>query len=198
MLKKIIAVISICICSLMLASCVGDDTYKLAKKMHEYEIKETGYKETLKMAEKGNYDANCKDCFKGMDTQNISLFAYACKVDMDFAQAIYENGADIEVSNSKFEQTPLLAALDGNRDNTEIVYWLIEEGADIDAIDYDDGCVFYYLRYWEDNEDTQELISYFKENCDMKYLEKNTKDNKICSWDDMWDENGEFVFYEGK
>lgn len=195
MMKKITVIIIFCICALLMVSCSFDDTYKLAKKMYEYEQDGTGYKDTLKMAKEGNYDPDCTDCFKGADTQNVSLFAYACEVDMDFAMAIYDNGADIESSNPDYPRTPLLAALNGNRNNIDIVYWLIDEGADINAVDFQDSCVFNYLRYWDDNEQTQELISYFKENCDMEYLEESIDGNKFCSWDDMWDDNGEFVFY---
>lgn len=186
----------LCLSTLLLTACSGSDTYKLAKKMYEYKLNKTGYEETLMMAEKGNYDANCRDCFKGADTSNVSLFAYACKVDINFAKAIYDNGADIESSNSEFEQTPLLAALESNRNNVEIAYWLIDNGANINAIDYDNCSVFNYMRYWENNEETQKLISYFKNNCDMQYLKENTADNHLCSWDDMWDDNNEFVFYK--
>lgn len=195
-MKKKSIVVVLCFCILLLTACSGNDTYKLAKKMHEYQIDKTGYEETLKMAEKGNYDANCRDCFKGMDTSNISLFAYACKVDFNFAKAVYDNGADIEISNSEFYQTPLLAALESNRNNPEIVYWLIEQGANINAVDYDHCSVFNYLRYWENNEDTQELIRYFKNNCDMQYLKENTTGNPFCSWDEMWDEDNKLVFYK--
>lgn len=194
--KLILIAVTLCFCILLLTACSTDDTYKLAKKMHEYKLNNTGYEETLKMAEKGNYDANCTDCFKGLDSNNISLFAYACKVDWDIAKAVYDNGADIDVSNAEFEQTPLLAALEGNRNNTEIVYWLIDQGANINAVDYDNCCVFNYLRYWENNAETQELISYFKNNCDMQYLKENTTDNPFCSWDEMWNDENEFVFYK--
>ncbi len=148
------------------------------------------------MAQKGDYDANCEACFKGMDTEQISLFAYACKVDYEIAKAVYANGADIESSNSEFFETPLLAALEGNRNNTEMIYWLIDEGADINAVAFDKCCVFHYLRFWDDNAKTQELIKYFRENCDMDYLEKSTEGTVFAKWDEMWDENGEFIFYE--
>lgn len=192
---KLILIMSVCICSLMLMSCSSGDTYKLAKKINNYNLSGTGYEETLAMAKKGNYDANCRDCFKGIDTRNVSLFALACEVDIDIAKAIYDNGADIEVSNAEFEQSPLLAAVSGNRNNTEIVYWLIDRGANINAVDYDNCCVFNYLRYWENNENTQKLITYFIDNCDMQYLKDNTADNPLCSWDKMWSEDNEFNFY---
>ena len=194
--KTIIVVTLLWLCSMLVTACAGDDTYKLAKKIHEYELNGTGYEETLKMARAGHYDANCRDCFRGIDTGNISLFAYACKVDLNIAKAIYDNGADIEISNSEFEQTPLLAALDGNRNNPEIAYWLMEQGADINAIDYDNCSVFNHMRFWEDNEENRALINYFKSNCDMQYLKENTANNPFCSWEKMWDEEGEFVFYE--
>lgn len=183
------------ICTLILTSCAGNDTYRLAKKMREYKLHNTGYEDTLKMATKGNYDANCKDCFRGIDSKNISLFAYSCEVDLEFAKAIYDSGADIESANNEFYQTPLLSALDGNRNNPEIVYWLIDKGANINTVDYNNCCVFNYLRFWEDNDETQGLIEYFKENCDLKYLKENTVDNPLCNWDDMWGEDGEFIFY---
>ena len=63
--KTIISMLVGCLCMLFLTACSGDDTYKLAKKIREYKLNKTGYEETLKMAEKGNYDANCRDCFKG-------------------------------------------------------------------------------------------------------------------------------------
>lgn len=184
------------LCALLLTACAGDDTYKLAKRIHEYDLNKTGYEETLKMAEEGNYDANCNDCLRGMDSSNISLFAYACKVDWNIAKAIYDNGADIESANPEFNQTPLLAAIRGNRNCTEIVYWLIEQGADINAVDYNNCSVFNYIRYWENTEETQKLISYFKNNCDMQYLKENTSDNPFCSWEEMWDDNNELIFYE--
>ena len=192
----IISMLVGCLCMLFLTACSGDDTYKLAKKIREYKLNKTGYEETLKLAEKGNYDANCRDCFNGADTSNISLFAYACMVDYDIARAIYENGADIEIANSEFYQTPLLAALDGNRNNVEIVYWLIEQGANINVVDYDNCSVFNYIRYWDDNEETQELIGYLKNNCDIQYLKEKTTDNPFCSWDEMWDEDNQFVFFK--
>ena len=182
-------------CSFLMTSCMGDDTYKLAKQMHNYKLNQNGYEETLKMAQKGNYDANCEDCFKGIDTSNISLFAYACEVDFEIAKAVYENGANIEVSNPEYYETPLLAALDGNRNNTDIVYWLIDEGADINAVSFDKCCVFQYLRFWDDNAATRELVRYFEDNCDMEYLEKSTEGTMFGSWDKLWDESGEFVFY---
>ena len=194
--KSNVFALALCLCLLLLTSCTGNDTYKLAKIMREYKLNGTGYDDALSMAEKGNYDANCKDCFKGADTSNISLFAYACEVDLNIAKAVYENGADIEVANSEFNQTPLLAALEGNRNNTDIIYWLIEQGADINAVDYDNCSVFNYLRYWENNEETQNLITYFKNNCDMRYLKDNTVDNPFCSWDEMWDEENALVFYK--
>lgn len=183
------------LCIMMLSSCSGKDTYTLAKKIHEYDLNQTGYEETLQMALDGNYDANCKDCFKGIDSINISLFSYACKVDIDIAKAVYQNGASIEVSNPDFPQSPLLAALDGNRNNPEIIYWLIHEGANINAIDYDCCSVFHYLRYWDDNEETQALIEFFKENCDLKYLKEKTTDHPYCSYDALWDENENLIFY---
>lgn len=195
MIKKLKTIMTICVSALVLTSCTSGNTYRLAQKMYDYKKDGSGYEQTLKMAEEGNYDANCEDCFKGTDSKNISLLAYACQVDIDFAKAIYDNGADIESSNSDFPQTPLLAALDGNRNNPEIVYWLIDEGADIDAVDYDKCSVFHYLRYWEDNDETQELISYFIDNCDMEYLEEETDGCKLADWDEMWDEDGDFVFY---
>lgn len=194
-MKKKICILFILICSLVLTSCGGGDTYKLAKKMYHYKLHQEGYEETLKMAQRGNYDANCKDCFKGADTSNVSLFAYACMVDYEIAKAVYDNGADIEASNPNYYETPLLAALEGNRNNPDIVYWLIDEGADINAVSFDKCCVFQYLRFWEDNEDTQELIRYFKEHCDMEYLEVSTKGTLLGNWDELWDENGQFIFY---
>ena len=194
--QKTIAAVVLCLLILLLSSCSGDDTYRLAKKIHEYEVDKVGYEETLRMAEKGNYDANCRDCFKGFDTENVSLFAYACIVDFDIAKAIYENGADIEVSNPEFPRTPLLSALRGNRNNLEIVYWLIEQGADINAVDHSNRSVFHYLRFWDDTEETLELISYFEDNCDMQYLKEQTSAFAFYKWDEMWDEKGEFVFYE--
>ena len=195
-LKRFLAPILLCLLMLLLTSCSGDDTYRLAKKIHEYEINRTGYEETLKMAEKGNYDANCLDCFKGFDTENVSLFAYACKVDFDIAKAIYDNGADIEASNPEFPRPPLLAALRGNRNNTEIVYWLIDQGADINAVDHSGRSVFHYLRFWDDTEETRELINYFEDNCDMQYLKEKTSGFAFYEWDEMWNSDGEFVFYE--
>lgn len=73
--------------------------------------------------------------------------------------------------------------------------WLISEGADINAISYDKCSVFQELRYWDDNEETQELIQYFKENCDMEYLKKNTEGTQLGSWDKIWNKDGEFIFY---
>lgn len=195
MKKKWSLVIVCCLITMLLVACDKDDTYKLAKNMNNYKLNGTGYQETLQMAKKGNYDPNCKDCFKGNDSSNISLFAFACSVDMDFAKAVYENGADIEASNDKMPRTPLLAALYQNRNNTEIVYWLIEEGANINAVDFDGKSVFHYLRYWEDNENTQELISYFLNNCDMEQIKKDTVGSKNPTWDEMWDEYGNLVFY---
>lgn len=195
MSKKISFVFIIFSCIFLLASCKGDDTYKLARGIHDYELNQVGYEQTLAMAQKGNYDVNCRDCFKGMDTSSISLFAYACEVDFEIAQAIYNNGADIEVSNQEFPMTPLLAALSGNRNNTDIVYWLIDEGADMNAVSYNKCSVFQYLRYWDDTEDTQQLIQYFKEHCDMEYLEKETEGTLLGKWEDLWNEEGEFVFY---
>lgn len=194
-MKKICALCFVLICAFILVSC-GDDTYKLAKKIYNYKLNGTGYDETLKMAQKGNYDANCEDCFKGIDTPNISLFAYACEVDFELAKAIYDNGADIESSNPEYYETPLLAATSKNRNNTEIVYWLIHEGADINAVSYNKCSVFQNLRYWEDNERTRELIEYFKDHCDMEYLKKNTEGTQLGSWDKLWNENGEFIFYK--
>lgn len=196
MMKKILVSIVLLICSFVLIACKGDDTYDLAKKMREYKLTGKGYEETLKMAKTGKYDANCKDCFKGIDSENISLFAYACNVDYDFAKAIYEHGAGIEISNEEFYETPLLAALEGNKNNTDIVYWLIDEGADINAVSFDKCSVFHYLRFWDDNAKTQELISYFKENCDMEYLKDETQGTIFAKWDEMWDENGDFIFYQ--
>lgn len=194
--KKLCALLLFIVCSLALTSCKSDDTYKLAKGIENYKRNKTGYEETLKMAQRGNYDANCEDCFKGIDTSNVSLFAYACEIDYEIAKAIYENGADIESSNPEYYKTPLLAALNGNRNNTEIVYWLIDEGADINAVSYNKCSVFQYLSYWDDNEATQELIRYFMDNCDMEYLEKHTEGTQLGSWDALWDDNGEFVFYQ--
>lgn len=194
--KTIVSMMTLCLCMLLLTSCAGDDTYKLAKKIREYKLTKTGYEETLEMAQKGNYDANCRDCFKGVDTSNISLFAYACMVDYDIARAVYDNGADIEIANKEFSQTPLLAALEGNRNNMKIVYWLIEQGANINAVDYDNCSAFNYIRYWDDNEETRELIDYLINNCDMQYLKEKTANNPFCSWDEMWDEDNEFVFYK--
>lgn len=184
------------VCVLQLTSCGGKDTYKLAKKMYEYELHQSGYEETLKMAQKGNYDANCEDCFIGLDTQNISLFAYACSVNIDFAKAIYDHGADIESSNSDYFETPLLSALHGNRNDTDMIYWLIEEGADINAVDWQKNSVFHNLRYWQDNEENRALIQFFKEHCDMEYLKEQTKEKPYGKWEELWDENGEFVFYQ--
>jgi len=196
MYKKILIILCVCFFSLMLTSCAEGDTYKLAKKMYEYKQSGTGYEETLKMAQKGDYDANCTDCFKGKDTRNLSLFAYACEVDTDIAKAVYNNGAEIESVNPDFPRTPLLSAVNGNRNNPEIVYWLIEQGADINAVDYDNCSVFNYLRFWEDNEETQKLIAYFVDNCDMQYLEESTANNPLCSWDKMWTADNDFIFYE--
>lgn len=194
-MRRTCVLLVLVLCSFVLVSCAGDDTYKLAKKINEYKLTGEGYEQALEMAQKGNYDANCEDCFKGIDTENISLFAYACKVDYDLAKVIYANGASIESSNSEFFETPLLAALEGNRNNTDIVYWLVDEGADINAVAFDRCSVFQYLRYWDDNDETQKLIRYFKENCDMEYLENATQGTIFAKWDEMWDENGEFVFY---
>ncbi|MBQ0000793.1 MAG: hypothetical protein KBT01_04550 [Clostridiales bacterium] len=195
-MKKLCVLFLVFICSLVFVSCKSDDTYKLAKQIRNYKLTGEGYEETLEMARKGNYDANCKDCFKGIDTSNISLFAYACEVDFEIAKAIYENGADIEVSNPEFPETPLLAATRGNRNNPDIVYWLIDQGADINAVSFDKCSVFQNLRFWEDNEDTWALIRYFKENCDLEYLKTSTEGTLICSWDELWNVNGEFNFYK--
>ena len=196
--KKLLVLVWVAICSLLFASCSFDDTYKLAKRIRNYEINGDDYKDALKMARKGNYDANCKECFRGIDAEKISLFAYACEVDYEIAQEIYDNGADIDVSNSKYPMTPLLAALRKNRNNTEIIYWLIDEGADINAIAFDNRCVFHYLKYWDDNDETRALIQYFKDNCDIDYLREKTEDSKTGSFDDLWDEDGEFIFYGDK
>ena len=128
-MKTIANIMTLCLCMLLVTSCAGDDTYKLAKRMREY------------------------------------------------------------------NRTPLLAALNGNRNNIEIIYWLIDQGANINAVDYDNCSVFNYIRYWDDNDDTQELINYLKDNCDMQYLKEKTENNPLCSWDEMWDEDNEFVFY---
>lgn len=194
--KKLCVLVLVFICSFGFVSCKNDDTYKLAEKIYDYKLNHEGYDETLEMARKGNYDANCKDCFRGFDTSNVSLFAYACEVDFEIAKAIYDNGADIESSNEEYHYTPLLAAVRGNRNNTDIVYWLIGEGADINAVSYNKCSVFQELRYWDDNEDTQELIRYFMDNCDMEYLKKNTEGTQLGSWDELWNKDGEFVFYE--
>lgn len=194
-MKKIYMVFMVFVCMIQLSSCGGKDTYKLAKKMYEYELHQSGYEETLKMAQKGNYDANCKDCFIGPDTQNISLFAYACSVNMEFAKAIYAHGADIESSNSDFYKTPLLSALYGNRNDAEMIYWLIEEGADINAVDWQGDTVFHNLRFWQEDETSRKLVQYFTEHCDMEYLKEKTKDKTYGKWEDLWDENGAFVFY---
>ena len=91
--KKLLVLVWVAICSLLFASCSFDDTYKLAKRIRNYEINGDDYKDALKMARKGNYDANCKECFRGIDAEKISLFAYACEVDYEIAQEIYDNGA---------------------------------------------------------------------------------------------------------
>lgn len=194
-MKGMKGILLICICVFCMTSCGRDDTYKLAKKIYDYDMKQSGYEDALAMAQKGNYDANCKDCFKGVDTSNISLFAYACKVDEEIAKAIYENGANIESANDEFYQTPLLAAVYGNRNHPEMIYWLIDQGADVNAVDYNQCSVFHYLIYWDDNEETQELIQYFKDNCDMELLKKQTKDARYCDWDALWDEDGNLIFY---
>ena len=194
--KKVLVFLLLFVSSILLTACKNDDTYKLAKQIDEYKLSGEGYAETLEMARKGNYDAGCEDCFKGKDAKKESLFAFACSVDFEIAKAVYENGADIDTSNQEFFKTPLLAAIEGNSNNPDIVYWLISEGADINAVSYNKASVFQYLRFWDDNPDTQELITYFKEHCDMEYLKESTEGTLLCSWDDLWDADGEFNFYE--
>lgn len=62
--NKICVICLVFICSFILVSCNSDDTYKLAKLINNYKLNGTGYDDVLKMAKKGNYDANCEDCFK--------------------------------------------------------------------------------------------------------------------------------------